>query len=320
MQLVRDISMDKSNYNTCFTIMPFTVREADLGRYYGDVNHWNEVYQGLIAPSVKNAGLECVRDDEDLSSRLIIENIWRKIEQSKVVLCDLSATNPNVYLELGWALRADKRFVLIKDDITPISFDLNQYYTYEYSHRLQPSKLQSSIVELSDVLRSTLEDEKRSYSMVNKLALDMQATKAAAEGNVEVSLLKELLHEIRSSVAKPTGSIASQMKLREIVNVIHTQEDLRKWLIGTTWRKKNDIEMLIFKDNGIFYNNWAGYPEWIENRYELGDSLGNIKLFWSEHNNAYTVGQFMERFTKLVEVNNPEDCIWTLVSLSPRGR
>ena len=46
------------------------------------------------------------------------------------MLCDLSAHNPNLYLELGWALRADKRFVLIKDDLTDFKFDLNQFYTY----------------------------------------------------------------------------------------------------------------------------------------------------------------------------------------------
>jgi hypothetical protein len=88
--------------------MPFSVREGDLQRY-GDTAHWSEVYQGLIVPAVREVGLVCERDDEDVASRLITDNIWRKLEDADVVLCDLSAHNPNVYLELGWALRADKR-------------------------------------------------------------------------------------------------------------------------------------------------------------------------------------------------------------------
>src|SRR6266404_3873832 len=90
-----------------FVIMPFSVREADLPRYGDDANHWREVYQGLILPAIEQAGLECERDDEDYRSRLIGEGIWRKIEAADLVICDLSASNPNVYLELGWALRAD---------------------------------------------------------------------------------------------------------------------------------------------------------------------------------------------------------------------
>ena len=87
----------------CFTIMPFTVRDADLSRYY-DAKHWDEVYHGLLVPAVKEAGFVCERDDEDSSPRLITESIWRKVEEADVILCDLSAHNPNVHLELGWAL------------------------------------------------------------------------------------------------------------------------------------------------------------------------------------------------------------------------
>ena len=110
--------------------MRFSVRADDLQRYGSDTTHWSEVSQGLIVPAVREAGLACERDDEDAASRLIAENIWHKLEDADVVLCDLSAHNPNLYLELGWALRADKRFVLIKDDLTDFNFDLNQFYTY----------------------------------------------------------------------------------------------------------------------------------------------------------------------------------------------
>lgn len=140
----------------CFVLMPFSVRDFDLPKYNSDKNHWNEVYRGLIIPSVIEAGLQCERDDDDISSRLIAENVWRKIEEADVVLCDLSALNPNVHLELGWALRSDKRCVLIKDDITDFNFDLNQYYTHEYSHYLQPLSLSESIKKLANVIKATL--------------------------------------------------------------------------------------------------------------------------------------------------------------------
>jgi hypothetical protein len=183
----------------CFVVMPFSVREPDLDRYLNDPNHWHEVYEGLIRPSVKAAGLICERDDEDLSNRLIADNIWRKIEVADVILCDLSAANPNVLLELGWALRSDKRFVLIKDDLTPFNFDINQFYTFTYSHQLQPRALKQAISGLANILRNTLQDDTEKYSLIKKLSLSLSAIEVAQKGNLEVSLLNEIIQEIRNA-------------------------------------------------------------------------------------------------------------------------
>jgi hypothetical protein len=149
--------------------MPFSVRPDDLPKYFNDTDHWRQVYEGLIVPAVEKAGLSCERDDDEVASRLIAENVWRKIEAADVILCDLSTGNPNVLLEFGWALRADKRFVLVKDELTSFTFDLNQFYTYTYSHKLQPVTLRTQIDELATVLAGTMRDENRRYSMASRL-------------------------------------------------------------------------------------------------------------------------------------------------------
>jgi hypothetical protein len=156
---------------TCFVIMPFRVREEDLTKYENDRNHWNEVYSGLITPAIEAAEMMPMRDDDDVSSRLIVDGIWRKLENADVVLCDLSSHNPNVYLELGWALRADKKFILIKDTVTPYSFDLNQLHTFEYDQRLQPTVVRKQIVDLANALKATIQDESAAYSLVRRIAL-----------------------------------------------------------------------------------------------------------------------------------------------------
>ena len=185
----------------CFIIMPFSVTESDLSRYSGDKDHWTEVYRGLIAPAVRSAGLQCERSDDDIRTRLIADTVWRKIEDADVILCDLSANNPNVHLELGWALRADKRFVLMKDDLTHFNFDLGQFFTFQYSHRLQPTALARAVSELADILRATLADASRQYSLLSKLDLRLRAVEAVRDGNVEVGLLRELLAEVRDASA-----------------------------------------------------------------------------------------------------------------------
>lgn len=296
--------------------MPFTVREVDLPIYNNDKNHWNEVYQGLIAPAIKEAGLKCERDDEDVTSRLITENIWRKIEDADLILCDLSTFNPNVHLELGWALRADKRFVLIKDDITNFNFDLNQFYTYEYSQHLQPLAVFHSIRELSDVIKTTLSDNELRYSIVNKLSLQQQASKAASEGNIEVSLLKELLSEVRANRNIGLSGLRTTRRTNYSIPRIETTANLAQMLIGSTWRKKNDLEHIIFQDDSIFYSNHAGHPIWRENRFTLSKNIDEMTLLWSV-DGLRVPCQFRNGFTEFIELTNPEECVWFLLSLEP---
>lgn len=200
--------------------MPFTVRSGDLQSYNNDSEHWQEVYEGLIFPAVEKAGYSCQRDDEDLTTRFIIENIWKKIESADLVLCDLSANNPNVMLELGWALRADKRFVLVKDDVTKFNFDLNQFYTFEYSSKLLPRSLREQTDQLADVITKTMNDTQKKYSIVSKLSLSASAIEAANEGNIEVNLLNQLITDVRELQGhSPARTFASSSPMAGRSNV-----------------------------------------------------------------------------------------------------
>ena len=180
----------------CFVLMPFTVKDADEGKY-PDRNHWMEVYEGLIRPAAESADMLCSREDTDIGSRLIVESILRKIEDADLVVCDLSSHNPNVFLELGWALRSDKPYVLLKDDLTTFTFDLSQQYTSEYDHRLQPTMLSRNISELSKTMADTLKDQERRFSVVRRMALDTIAIQAANSGDKQMQVLLEVQQMLR---------------------------------------------------------------------------------------------------------------------------
>ncbi len=232
----------------CFVIMPFTVREEDLARYHKDSRHWDEVYQGLIMPAVEKAGLICERDDEDSGSRLITENICRKLEEADVILCDLSASNPNVYLELGWALRADKKYVLIKDDVTEFNFDLNQCSTCIYSHMLQPTELKVMIGTLEAALKSTVKDDKKRYSLVRKLQLELGAIEAIRGGDMEAGILGRVLEELRDL----RGTVISKQKILPPRLGLEPESvqpmELAVWLPGTYWTNRQTGESVAFED------------------------------------------------------------------------
>ncbi|HEU4931433.1 MAG TPA: hypothetical protein VFT48_05100 [Pyrinomonadaceae bacterium] len=180
----------------CFVLMPFTVREIDQAKYT-DTNHWTEVYEGLIVPSVQKAGMLAERDDADPGSRLIVQGILEKLEEADLILCDLSSHNANVFLELGWALRADKPYVLIKDDLDDYVFDLNQQYTFSYSHYLKPTTLRHDIGKLADVIRRTIDDTERRYSLVKRMVVS--DPKALNDRGFQT----QLISEIQQKIGKP---------------------------------------------------------------------------------------------------------------------
>jgi hypothetical protein len=180
---------------TCFVLMPFTVKDIDQSKYK-DPYHWNEVYEGLIVPAIEGVGLRCDRDDHDIGSRLIVENILKKIEDSEIIICDLSSHNPNVFLELGWALRADKPYVLIKDDLTIYNFDLNQQYIFNYKHSLQPTNLRKEILSLSDCIKKTLDDYDKRYSFVKRISISISAIDAFNKGDINTQLLMDIQQKL----------------------------------------------------------------------------------------------------------------------------
>lgn len=304
--------MNKENQRICFVIMPFRVREADLSKYYNDSSHWNEVYNGLIIPAIKEVGLQAQRDDDDYSTRLVGEGVWLKIEQADIVLCDMSSHNPNVHLELGWAMRADKKIVLIKDEITTFNFDLNQYYTYEYSSKLQPTVLFESVKSLSKVIKSTLTDTVSNYSMVSKLNLQKQATDASSKGNLEISLLQEVIGEIRS-VKRQAVNFAPTEEIPFLSLNIKNKTDLPELLIGTTWRKKNGLEEITFISVRNFAYYSVGTQQWLKNDVSFDLSSGDMKLFW-RHDNFISYCKFDSRYSLFTEQDGTK---WFLIAKEP---
>ncbi|MEA5257460.1 hypothetical protein VB264_06685 [Arcicella aquatica] len=303
--------MNNVNTLTCFVIMPFSVRKQDLEKYYYDNEHWNEVYNGFITPAIREAKLKVLRDDDDYSSRLVGIGIWSKIEKSDIILCDISAHNPNVHLELGWAMRADKKIVFIKDDLTEFNFDLNQYYTYEYSHRLQPSALKEAITNLSKIITATLTDNTSNYSIVNKLTLQTKANEASLNGNIEVGLLQELLNEVRTM--KRLSNTSSYSENSSISLSIQSKSELPEKLIGSTWRKKEGLEEIYFTAQDQFMYTSVGTQKWIQNNVIFDSDYKVMKLYW-RHDDFVARCTFDSIYSSFSEQDGTK---WFLVAIAP---
>lgn len=79
------------------------------------------------------AGFQCKLSVDNAAPGDIMNQVWRDIRRSEVVVADLTGENPNVFYEMGLAHALGKPTILIKQQDTPhVPFDLRSHKYFEY--------------------------------------------------------------------------------------------------------------------------------------------------------------------------------------------
>jgi len=83
----------------CFVLMPFGPK-ADP--FPGSVKiDFDRIFDNIVVPAIKRAGLRPFRADQELTSGLIHQAMFERLLRSEYAVADLTSANPNVYYELG---------------------------------------------------------------------------------------------------------------------------------------------------------------------------------------------------------------------------
>jgi len=106
--------------DTCFVVMPFA---TPIGTYYSLV----------FEPAIRKAGLTPARADSEIFGiGKIIDQIWKGINDAKVLVAELTTRNPNVFYELGLAHALNKPVVLVAGKEEDVPFDLRHIRVIYY--------------------------------------------------------------------------------------------------------------------------------------------------------------------------------------------
>jgi tetratricopeptide (TPR) repeat protein len=81
----------------CFVLMPFDIK-ADAN---GLLINFDVVYRDLIAPAIRDAELEPLRADEEMSGGIIHKPMFERLVICEYAVADLTTANANVFYELG---------------------------------------------------------------------------------------------------------------------------------------------------------------------------------------------------------------------------
>ena len=117
-----DVSGSSKGVPRAFVIMDF-----------GD--EFTSIYDDLYKATLENIGYAVSRSDTQYQGSSIMARIVIDIEQSDLLIADLTGTNPNVYYELGLAHAMGKPTVLFMQNLEELPFDLRPYHVIQYSTR-----------------------------------------------------------------------------------------------------------------------------------------------------------------------------------------
>lgn len=92
---------------------------------------FNPVYDSIRGAS-ENVGLRCRRADDIWEHAAIIQDVVSLIDRSRIVVCDCSGRNPNVFYEAGIAHSLGREVILITQSEHDIPFDLRHLRHIRY--------------------------------------------------------------------------------------------------------------------------------------------------------------------------------------------
>ena len=104
----------------CFVIQPF------------DEATYEKRYRDIFKPAIKDADIEPYRVDKDRSADVIISAIEEGIEKSDLCFAEITADNPNVWYELGYANAKGKPVIMVCNKGRKLPFDIRHRRIIQY--------------------------------------------------------------------------------------------------------------------------------------------------------------------------------------------
>lgn len=94
-------------------------------------NEFNPVYEAIETAAV-DARLRCERADNIWNNDVVLDDIVELIARGKIVVCDLTGKNANVFYETGIAHTLGKDVILLTQSMQDVPFDLRHRRILNY--------------------------------------------------------------------------------------------------------------------------------------------------------------------------------------------
>lgn len=214
-------------------------------------------YRETFAPAIQEAGATPVRADEVVGTTPIIEKIEAGLKRSAIAFAEISEDNPNVFLELGFALALEIPTVIVCDRAkrTKLPFDIQHRPVVFYSAEAQSDfdKLRDDITKniraaLSEANELTArinitsdENSKHDMDAVKRLCLleildqDLRAPEGATLWQIQKGVVGAEISERMVTLA--VTSLMTDGFIDQKINENHNYEEYRSLTLSDYGRK-----------------------------------------------------------------------------------
>lgn len=210
-------------------------------------DHWEEV-RLIIKEALADTefSVELVSDSNEIG--IIQKRIVQNIYDNDLVICDVSAKNPNVMFELGLRLAFDKPAIIVKDDKTNYSFDTAPIEHLEYPRDLHYHTIQVFKTKLREKVIATFEASKKpEYTTFLKhfgqFVVAKLDEKKVGKDEYLLAAVSELRQEVHVLAKTVRGKDEYSNKLAELlrspVGSKHMSEE--EFLLETLFRRRNSV-------------------------------------------------------------------------------
>jgi hypothetical protein len=94
---------------------------------------YDTFYKEVIQQKAASAGFDVIRIDEKAGPGVIFQDIQQEIEDSDVVIAEITPSNPNVFYELGYAHALKKPTILLAQRGAELPFDICSFRVVFYN-------------------------------------------------------------------------------------------------------------------------------------------------------------------------------------------
>lgn len=94
-------------------------------------HEWTEIFEEVFKPALVENGYTCERSQPETGS--LIRSILKKIQDSFIVIADITDRNANVFYELGVRHSLSKRTIIVAQEAKHIPSDLQGYWSIIYN-------------------------------------------------------------------------------------------------------------------------------------------------------------------------------------------
>jgi hypothetical protein len=258
--------------NKAFVVMQVGTKDSPERR------RAEEIYNFIVAPAIKQAGLEPYRADLDLSPGAITSKMLLELLNARVVIADLTGRNPNVFYELGIAHSFVRPLISIADSASSLPFDAKDERVIELGE-YQPSGLTYAQGEqaknsLEESLKIVLDEEYSPPSPLREVAANRSIDQLAPENPLaaEMAQIRETLEAIRKRVMSralaaslpPRAARPDITALRTVIEGYVSQLDGR------------DFETLSAEGTSSDHSRWVAalFEEWQAFQAKMDEQMG----------------------------------------------